>query len=212
MKVLVACECSGVVRRAFRARGHDAWSCDIRPAADGGEHILGSVIDHEVVKLGWDLMIAHPDCTFLTVSANAWAGVEWRMEARHWALAFVKTLWAFPIPRICIENPIGVLPTIWRRWTQTIQPYDFGDDASKETCLYLKNLPPLVGTQRAAGRMVEWPKGSGKTVERWSNQTDSGQNKLPPSDDRWILRAETYPGIANAMVDQWGALPLERAA
>jgi hypothetical protein len=152
MRVLVACECSGVVRRAFRARGHEAWSCDLLPAADGGEHIQASVISHDVVKLGWDLMIAHPDCTYLTVSANAYSGAEWRMEARWLAVQFVKTLWAFPIPRICIENPVGVLSTIWRRWSQSIQPYDYGDDASKETCLWLKGLPPLITpTKRVLG-------------------------------------------------------------
>ena len=212
MRVLVACECSGVVRRAFRAAGHEAWSCDVLPAMDGGEHIQANVISHEVVKLGWDLMIAHPDCTYLTVSANAYSGAEWRMEARWLAVQFVKTLWSFPIPRICIENPVGVLSTIWRRWSQSIQPYDYGDDASKETCLWLKGLPELRPTKRVPGRMVEWPRGSGKTVERWSNQTDSGQNKLPPSEDRWLLRAETYPGIADAMVMQWGGLPLEKVA
>lgn len=170
------------------------------------------MIDHDVVKLGWDLMVAHPDCTFLTVSANAYSGAEWRMEARMLAVQFVKTLWAFPIPRICIENPVGVLSTIWRRWAQSIQPYEFGDDASKETCFWLKNLPTLTPTKRIQGRMVEWPRGSGKMVERWSNQTDSGQNKLPPSEKRAMLRAETYPGIADAMVDQWGRLQLEKAA
>lgn len=205
MKVLIACECSGVVRRAFRARGHEAWSCDLLPAMDGGEHIQGSVIDHDVVKLGWDMMIAHPDCTFLTVSANAWAGAEWRMEARLWAIAFVRTLWAYPIPRICIENPVGVLPTIWRRWTQMIQPHQFGHDASKETCLWLKGLPPLTATKHVEPRMV-----NGKP--RWANQTDSGQNKLTPSDDRWLKRAETYEGIADAMAEQWGGLALEKAA
>lgn len=199
MKVLIACECSGIVREAFRARGHDAISCDFLPSELPGNHIQGGVLDHKIANGGWDLMIAHPDCTFLSVSANAWAGVEWRIEARLAAMHFVRALWAFPIPKIAIENPIGVLSTFWRRADQTIQPYDFGHDASKATCLWLKNLPALVSTGRVSPRIA-----NGK--ERWGNQTDSGQNRLGPSEDRWIDRARTYTGIAAAMAEQWGAI------
>lgn len=205
MKVLIACECSGIVRDAFVRRGHDAVSCDILPTERPGNHIQGSVLDHDVANGGWDLMIAHPDCTFLTVSANAWAGAEWRIEARFAALHFVRALWAFPVPRIVIENPVGVLASFWRRADQIIQPYEYGHDASKQTCLWLKNVPPLKPTKQVEPRMV-----NGKP--RWANQTDSGQNKLPPSEDRWIERARTYEGIAEAMADQWGSLPMEQAA
>jgi hypothetical protein len=205
MRILVACECSGIVRDAFTKRGHDAVSCDILPSERPGKHIVGSVLDHQVANAGWDLMIAHPDCTFLTVSANAWSGVEWRIEARLAAMHFVRSLWAFPVPRICIENPIGVLSTFWRRPDQTIQPNQFGHDASKSTCLWLKGLPPLRPTGFVEPRMV-----NGKP--RWSNQTDSGQNKLTPSDDRWLERARTYEGIADAMAEQWGTPEIQVAA
>lgn len=197
MKVLIACERSGIVRDAFARSGHDAVSCDLFPSERPGNHIVGSVLDHNIAHGGWDLMIAHPDCTFLTVSANAWAGAEWRIEARLAAMHFVRSLWAFPVERIAIENPIGVLSTFWRRPDQTIQPNEFGHDASKATCLWLKGLPPLQPTKRIEPRIV-----NGKP--RWGNQTDSGQNRLPPSDDRWIERARTYEGIAEAMADQWG--------
>jgi hypothetical protein len=205
MRVLVACEFSGIVRDAFAARGHDAWSCDFLPCERGGQHIQGDVLDVRTIRRGWDLMIAHPDCTFLTVSANAWAGEEWRIEARLAAMHFVRALWSLPIPRVAIENPVGVLSTFWRRFDQTIQPNQFGEDASKQTCLWLRGLPPLRPTQFVEPRYVD-----GKP--RWSNQTDSGQNKLAPSDDRWKLRAATYPGIAAAMADQWGASTIKEPA
>ena len=184
MRLLVACEESAVVREAFAARGHDAWSCDILPSAIPGNHIQGNVLDHRVVHRGWDMMIAHPDCTFLTVSANAYAGEEWRMEARLAAMHFVRSLWAFPIEKIGIEQPIGVLSTFWKRPTQIIQPWQYGDDASKATCLWLKNLPPLEPTKVLAG---------GGRVRR-ANQTTSGQNKLGPSPTRKRDRARTYEG------------------
>lgn len=194
MRILVACEYSGAVRRAFRDRGHDAWSCDLLPAEDESEfHIQGSVVDHQIVKQGWDAMIAFPDCTFLTVSANRWANEEWRMEARHWSLAFVKTLWAMPIKRKCFENPIGVLPSIWRRPTQIIHPHQFwqgepGKGEVKATCLYLDNFPPLVPTT---------PDETGRHPACWL---------MPPSPDRWKDRARTNPGTADAMGEQWGSL------
>jgi len=196
MRVLVACEFSGVVREAFRLRGHDAWSCDYLPAEDGSEHHFhGNVIDHDIIKLGWDLLIAHPDCTYLTVSANRWADAPWRMEARHWALSFVKTLWTLPIALKCIENPRGVLPTMWRRPTQSVQPYQFwhldepGTGEVKETCFWLDGLPPLMPTT---------PNELGRYPACW---------KMPPSPDRWKNRSRTYPGIADAMGEQWGASP-----
>jgi hypothetical protein len=193
MRVLIACEFSGVLRNAFKDRGHDAWSCDLLPSY--GNHIQDDV--RTILECGWDLMIAHPPCTYLCSSGLHW---NTRTVGRHamtlQALDFVRTLWNAPIPRICIENPMGCISTHITPVTQYIQPYGFGEDASKKTGLWLKHLPPLRPTKRIAGRRV-------RGVERWSNQTDSGQNRLTPSDDRWALRSTTYPGIARAMADQW---------
>lgn len=218
MKILIACEFSGIVREAFAARGHDAWSCDLLPTERPGKHIVGDV--REVVGGGWDMMIAHPPCTYLTCSAE-WAYGdgpyhqrvkpetlvgEARRKAREEALEFVRFLLSAPIKRIALENPVGVISARIRPATQTFNPYDFGDDASKRTCLWLNGLMPLARdpAKRKGGRMVEWPKGSEKMVERWANQTDSGQNKLSPSQDRWADRSVTYQGIADAMAEQWG--------
>ena len=204
MRVLVACEFSGVVRRAFRARGHDAWSCDLLPAEDGSEaHIEGDVL--EILDDGWELMIAHPPCTYLCSS-----GLHWnkrrpeREQLTHDAIIFALNLMgdgfiAHDIPMVALENPIGRLSTAYRKPDQVIQPYQFGHDASKSTCLWLKNLPPLRPTGFIDPRMV-----NGKP--RWGNQTDSGQNRLPPSDTRWAERSRTYEGIAAAMAGQWGTL------
>jgi hypothetical protein len=218
MRVLVGCERFGKVRQAFRDLGHDAWSCDLVPAEDHSPyHFQCDVLT--VCDRGWDLAIFHPDCTFLTISA-AWAftdadydkypGVGYhqrikpgtlvgaaRREARQKALDFVIELASQPIPKIAIENPNGFLSTYWRQPDQTIQPNQFGEDASKATCLWLENLPPLVPTDIIAPRMVD-----GRP--RWGNQTDSGQNRLSPSDARAMQRAATYPGIARAFAEQWG--------
>lgn len=142
-RLLIACEESGVVRRAMRARGHDAWSCDIKPARDCSEHhIQGSVIDHRIIKRGWDGLIAFPDCTYLTVAGAKHMSIEWRKEAMLWALAFVRTLWALPIPLKALENPIGRLSTLWMKPTQIIQPWQFGHGEVKATCFWLDGLPP----------------------------------------------------------------------
>lgn len=213
MRVLIACERFGVIRDEFLKRGHDAWSCDLVDSAVEGPHITGDV--REVLNQGWDLMIAHPDCTYLTNSA-AWAfkdgpyhqkvkeGTlvgEARRTARIEALDFVKLLMDADIPRIAIENPIGAISTAIRKPDQIIHPYEYGDDASKATCLWLKGLPTLVPTNRVQGRIVMI---NGKEVERWTNQTDSGQNRLGPSEDRAMARAKTYKGWAEAMANQWG--------
>lgn len=208
MKVLVACEFSGTVRKAFREKGHDAWSCDILPAEPGSYyHIQDDVLNR--LNEGWDLMIAHPPCTWLCAS-----GLHWNKRGRQGltpkeceamtaqALDFVRVLMAAPIKRWAIENPIGCIGTQIRPATQIIQPYDFGEDASKSTCLWLNGLLPLRPTKYFAPRIVQ--DGQYKGKERWGNQTDSGQNKLPPSDDRWAERSLTYKGIAQAMADQWG--------
>lgn len=202
MKVLVACEFSGVVRDAFRARGHDAWSCDLLPstAEYQGPHLEGDVrwwLTNSPIG-GWDLMIAHPPCTYLCSSGLHWNTRRPERKAlTEEALQFVRELMAAPIARICIENPIGAISSRIRAPEQIIHPHQFGHDASKATCLWLKNLPLLQPTEKIAPRIVD-----GKP--RWANQTDSGQNRLPPSPDRWAKRSITYPGIAQAMAAQWG--------
>jgi hypothetical protein len=199
MRLLVACEFSGVVREAFRARGHDAWSCDLLPAADNSPfHIQDDVLRH--LRDGWDLMIAHPPCTYLSSSGLHWnSRVPGRDQKTEEAIQFVRRLIYAPIHRIAIENPKGCISTRIRPHSQAIQPYEFGDDAAKLTFLWLQNLPLLRPTLRVPGRIV-----NGK--ERWSNQTDSGQNSLGPTKDRWAKRSVTYKGIAEAMADQWGHL------
>lgn len=195
MKILVACEYSGTVRDAFRARGHDAMSCDLLPTDAPGPHYQGDVRD--ILGDGWDLMVAHPPCTYLCSSGLHWnKRVPGRAQMTEDALEFVRLLLDAPIPRIALENPIGCIGTRIRKADQTIQPWQFGHDASKATCLWLKNLPLLTPTEIVSPRLVDGKK-------RWANQTDSGQNRLPPSDDRWKIRSETYAGIAAAMADQW---------
>ena len=191
------------MREAFNAiSGVSAMSCDLAPCTDGRTdyHIVGDVLDH--LNDGWDLGIFHPDCTYLCSSGMHWTTRGFRdPKLTEEAIAFAEKLWAAPIHRIAIENPIGALSTRSKlgKPTQIIQPWMFGDDASKATCLWLKNLPPLRPTKLIGPRLVNGRK-------RWSNQTDSGQNKLPPSKDRWLKRATTYPGIAMAMADQWTTL------
>ncbi len=206
MKVLVACEFSGVVREAFRRRGHEAWSCDLEPATDGSPYHL--VMDalfpaHVTLETGeseWDLMIAHPPCTYLSGSGLHWnKKIEGREEKTLEALEFVCALMDAPIEKIAIENPVGRIGTAIRKADQYIQPYEFGHDASKKTGLWLKNLPLLCQTLYIPPRWVD-----GKP--RWGNQTDSGQNRLGPSEDRAKIRSITYQGIADAMAEQWGDL------
>lgn len=193
MRVLVACEFSGAVRDAFAALGHEAWSCDLLPTEVPGPHIQGDV--QGVLSDGWDLMIAHPPCTYLASSGLHWnTRLPERQALTEDAIRFVRQLADAPIPRIAIENPIGCLSTKWRKPDQIIQPWMFGHDASKATCLWLKGLPLLDPTDVLPG---------GRQARR-ANQTASGQNKLPPSPDRWKKRSLTYPGIAQAMASQWG--------
>lgn len=198
MKVLVACEYSGRVRDAFRALGHDAVSCDLLPSDAGDPHHHGDV--REIINDGWDLMIAHPPCTYLSVSGMHWTTRGLRdPQLTEDALAFVRLLMDAPIQRIAIENPISVISSRIRKPDQVIQPYQFGHDASKATCLWLKGLPLLTPTQEIPPRIVDGRK-------RWGNQTDSGQNRLPPSKDRWKIRSATFTGIATAMAEQWGGM------
>lgn len=203
MMVLVACEYSGRVREAFRLRGFDAWSCDILPSEDGSQyHIQGDCTS--VIDDGWDLMICHPPCTYLAGSGLHWnKRVPGRSEKTEESLLFVRKLLDAPIRHIALENPVGAIGTKIRKPDQTIQPYCFGEDASKATCLWLKNLPPLRPTRFVEPRMID-----GRP--RWANQTDSGQNKLAPSADRWKDRSRTYQGIAEAMAKQWGQWIMKR--
>ena len=185
MRVLIGCERSGIVREAFRAKGHDAWSCDIEPSDIPGQHIQGTILSHELWKRQWDLFIAHPDCTFLTSSGARWMNIPWRQEAQLSALYFVKALWAMPVKKIGLENPIGRLSTLWMPPTQIVEPYMFGDPFKKATCLWLKGLPPLQPTNIVETRQQAcWLEG--------------------PGPDRKRNRARTYEGLARAFADQWG--------
>lgn len=217
MRWLIGYSACPLTRAAFERAGHEVWTCDLLPARDGSPRHLQCDI-WEVARDRWDAAIFHPMCTYLTVSA-AWAfgdgpyhqavkpgtlvGAE-RREARSEAIDNFRRLLGLPYPK-AIENPApSFISAAIRPPDQTIQPFEFGDDASKRTGLWLDRLPRLVETRRVRGRMVEWPRGSGKVVERWSNQTDSGQNKLTPGEGRWLERSRTYPGIAAAMGAQWG--------
>lgn len=184
MRVLVACEFSGTVREAFKAKGHDAWSCDLLPTEILGQHIQGDVL--KVLNDGWDLMIAHPPCTHLAVSGSRW--FKYKQKEQQEALEFVEALMAAPIPKIAIENPVSVISSRIRKPEQIIQPWQFGHGETKATCLWLKDLPKLTATNIVDGR-------------------EARVHKMPPSANRWKLRSRTYQGIADAMADQWGFLP-----
>lgn len=198
MRVLIACEFSGAVRDAFLKRGHYAMSCDFEPcdSLNSGDHYQGDVLD--IIDHEWDLMIAHPPCTYLSVSGMHWTKRGLRdPKLTDDSLDFVRKLLDAPINKIALENPVSIISTKIRKPDQIINPYDFGHDASKKTCLWLKNLPKLLPTEYVEPRIIDGKK-------RWGNQTDSGQNKLPPSKDRWKLRSKTFQGIADAMASQWG--------
>jgi hypothetical protein len=192
VKVLVACEYSGIVRDAFRTLGHDAWSCDLLPTdtADKSHHIVGDVLN--ILTAGWDLMIAHPPCTHLASSGARWFYKKQAEQAA--ALDFVVKLLSAPIPRIALENPVGVISK-YRKPDQIIQPWQFGHEATKTTCLWLNNLPKLKPTLIVAKGARHVTK-SGRSLPAWYN--------LPPSPDRWKIRSTTFQGIATAMAAQWG--------
>lgn len=191
MKILIACEYSGRVREAFAKRGHDAWSCDILPTDIPGNHIQGDVLKHLYDR--WDMMIAFPPCTHLAASGARW----WKTKGtqQESAIRFVAALRAAPIIKIAIENPVGILSTAWRKPDQIIQPWQFGDEATKTTCLWLKNLPKLEPTN-IVGKGARHITKSGKSLPTWYN--------LPPSPSRSKIRSLTFQGIADAMAAQWG--------
>jgi hypothetical protein len=230
MKILVGCEESQAVTIELRKLGHEAYSCDLKPCSSGHlEWHLQMDVFQAIELKKWDMGIFFPDCTFITCSAE-WAykeppchqklkegtlfGKE-RCDARENAIDFVSRLWNSGINKIAIENPVGVLSTRFKKPNQVIQPYQFGDDASKKTCLWLKNLPTLKLTNYIDGRLVccgnevddkyGCPNCCGDNIatRKWGNQTNSGQNKLPPSKNRAELRSKTFPGIAKAMAEQW---------
>lgn len=181
MRVLVACEFSGVVREAFAKRGHDAWSCDLLPTEIPGNHIQGDVL--EIINDGWDLMIAHPPCTHLAISGARW--FKDKRDEQSSALEFVRELMDADICSIAVENPISIISSRIRKPDQIIQPWQFGHGETKSTCLWLKNLPLLNPTNIVDGR-------------------ENRIHKMPPSENRWRERSRTYQGIADAMADQWG--------
>ena len=203
MKILIACEYSGRVRDAFTAKGHDVTSCDLLPTERPGKHYEGNVYDI-LYQDDWEMMIAHPDCTYLCSSGLHWNNkIEGRAQKTEDALEFITDLWTCGIPKICLENPVGCINTRLKFMPrpQYIQPYNFGEDASKKTGLWLKGLRPLRATKQIEGRKV---KKNGRIYRRWSNQTDSGQNNLGPSKTRGKDRSLTYQGLADAMAKQWG--------
>ena len=183
MRVLVACEFSGTVRDAFAKRGHDAWSCDLLPSEKPGNHLQCDVF--EALEQKWDLLIAHPPCTHLAVSGARWFP-EKKKEQKE-ALRFFLDILNANVPMVCVENPVSIVSSFIRKPTQKIQPWMFGHGETKTTCLWLKNLPKLKPTNVVPGR-------------------EARVHKLPPSEDRWKLRAKTYQGIADAMAEQWGKL------
>lgn len=189
VRVLVACEFSGVVRDAFIRRGHEAMSCDLLPSETPGPHYRGDVRD--ILGAGWDLLIAHPPCTHLAVSGARWFK-EKRREQEE-ALEFVRLLLDAPIPMIALENPVSIISSRIRKPDQILQPWMFGHGEVKATCLWLKNLPKLVPTNIVAGR-------------------EARVHRMPPGPDRWKERSRTFAGIAEAMAEQWGEFALRAAA
>jgi site-specific DNA-cytosine methylase len=191
VRVLVACEYSGRVRNAFRALGHDAWSCDLLESEDNSPfHIVGDVVP---LLSGWDLMIAHPPCTHLSVSGARHFAAKRADGRQMYALDFVKLLMGAPIARVCIENPISIISTHIRKPDQIIQPWQFGHGETKATCLWLRNLPLLTPTDVVEGR-------------------EAKVHRMPPGPNRWKERSRTYQGIADAMAAQWGGQSLSKAA
>lgn len=194
MKVLVACEFSGVVRDAFIARGHDAWSCDVLPSDKGGAHIQDDVLNH---LSGWDLLIGHPPCTYLTVAGNAWLKRPGRLELQQKAFEFFMVLFNAPCPRVCIENPIGYIGTAFRKPDQIINPFMFGHPERKRTGLWLRGLKKLADT------ILTFPEHA-TSFDSTTGKARYFVDSQTPKADRWKIRAKTFQGIADAMASQWG--------
>ena len=195
MKVLVDCEYSGIVRDAFAKKGHDAWSCDILSTESPGNHIKDDILNH--LNKGWDLMIAHPPCTHLAVSGARWfteGKKPWSLQIE--ALDFVRKLLDAPIEKIALENPVSVISTKIKKPNQIIQPYQFGHDVSKKTCLWLKNLPNLIPTKIVKPDIIE-KDGYKMSRHHW-------ETFRLPSKIRGKVRSRFYEGIAEAMANQWG--------
>lgn len=196
MKVLIACEYSGTVRRAFRARGHDAWSCDILPSEDNSEYHFQEDVTN-LLNNGWDLMIGHPPCTYLTVAGVCWLHKDpTRWDKMRDGAKFFRTLLEAPIPKICIENPVMHKygkEIIGTSQTQVIQPWMFGHLEQKAACLWLKGLPPITPTKNVKAEMMKLP-----------DRERQRLHYLPPSKDRWKERSRTFTGIAEAFASQWG--------
>lgn len=191
MKVLIACEFSGTIRDAFLSKGHDAWSCDLLPTESIGPHIQGDVLD--IIDQEWDLMIASPPCTHLATSGARWFKDK-QIEQKE-ALDFVRTLLDAPINKIALENPVSIISSHVRKPDQIIQPWMFGHECTKTTCLWLKNLPLLKPTKIVSKGDKHVTK-SGKILPKWYN--------LPQNKNRWKIRSKTFKGVAEAMADQWG--------
>jgi len=197
MKILIACEYSGIVRDAFTRKGHDAMSCDILPTESEGKHYQGDIFD--VLYDDWDMMIAHPPCTHLAVSGARWfteGKKPWSLQVE--ALDFVRKLLDAPVNKIALENPVSVISTKIRKPNQIIQPFEYGHDVSKKTCLWLKNLPNLKPTKIVEPEMVLV---NGKKMSKMHYESF----RLPPK-ERSKVRSKFYTGIAEAMAEQWGAV------
>ena len=195
MKVLIACEFSGIVRDAFIARGHDAWSCDLIPCERVGPHIQGDVL--QVLNEGWDMMLAFPPCTHLAVSGAVWFKQKQADGRQQSAIDFFMKLINSNIPKIAVENPVGIMSTVYRKPDQIIHPYWFGEPFTKKTCLWLKGLPLLVPTN-----LVD--KGEQYVTKEGKKRGGSWHMSIPECADRWKIRSRTFQGIANAMAEQWG--------
>jgi hypothetical protein len=196
MKILVACEFSGVVREAFTAKGHDAWSCDIEPTDTPGQHYQGDVMD--ILNDGWDMMIAHPPCTHLAVSGARHFEAKRKDGRQQQGIDFFMAMINAPISKIAVENPIGIMSTTYRKPNQIIHPWQFGHEASKSTCLWLKGLPNLKPTNIVdKGEFVTFK--SGKRMTKWYADAAHHSPK-----ERAKIRNTTFQGIADAMAEQWG--------
>ena len=206
MNVLVACEFSGIVRDAFRARGHDAWSCDLLPCeADPAYHIQGDVL--KILEDNWDLMIAHPPCTHLAASGARWFKEKIADGRQQSGIDFFMEFVTAAVPMVAIENPIGIMSTRYRKPDQIIQPFWFGHEVQKSTCLWLFDLPKLKPTKMVdRGMIYVDPRGQkhGGEHTMLAKRSYSPLMLLAPSEERWKIRSRTFQGIADAMAEQWG--------